>query len=400
MSKYLFYVTWILVATSCGNAGRKEKEGSLNDQKAKLEKLKVEKDKIEAQITALEKSISEKDTSFIAARPQLVAIEPVKSEVFKHYLDLQGLVSAENVSYVTPSGQPGQIKAIYVREGDRVRKGQLLMKLDNAVAQQNVNAIRQQLISVKAQLDLAKSVYERQKNLWEQNIGTEVQLLQAKTNMEALEGQVKAIQANVATAESQANQANVYSDVNGTVDEVTAKVGETFSGNPQAGGYIKIAGDGRLKVKVTIPESYAGKVSKGSAVKVSFLDTGKEFDGTLSFISKTIDPATRGFNAEINIPAGMDARANQVAKVQILDYSNKNSIAVPLNTMQTDEKGKYVMVAIEQGKDLIAEKKRVVPGLLYGNEIEIKQGLQEGDRVITEGFQGLFEGQKLTTSIN
>ena len=224
---------------SCGDTS-KHNSGDLDKMKARLESLKKQKTDLDLQIDSLEKSIAAIDTSFSNQKPKLVSVDTVILTDFKHYINFQGIVDAKNVSYVTPAGQPGQIKAIYVKEGDFVKKGQLVLKLDNSVALENVNAIRQQLSTVQTQLDLAKSVYQRQKNLWDNNIGTELQLLQAKTNMESLEGQMKTIEANVKAAALQASQGNVYSDISGTIDEVTARVGETFTGNPAAGAF---AGD-------------------------------------------------------------------------------------------------------------------------------------------------------------
>jgi RND family efflux transporter MFP subunit len=384
------------IISSCGDTSAKK--GSLADKKAQLEKLKADKEVLDEKITTLQKDIAKSDTgAALVAKPKLVALTPIKKGDFKHYLDLQGSVDSKNISYITPSGQPGQIKAIYVKQGDKIHKGQLILKLDDAVARENVVAIKQQLGSVRAQLDLAKSVYERQKNLWNQNIGTEVQLLQAETNVETLQNQLKAIQAQVNTAQEQANQANVYSNVNGTVDDITAHVGETFSGNPLAGGYIKIVNDNELKITVTVPENYAGKVSKGSNVIVEIPDIDKTFFSEIIFLSRTIGATTRGFTAEIRVPKGINLRPNQTALVKILDYSAPNSIAIPLNTLQTDENGKYVLVAEKKGDQLIAAKKNVKIGQLYGDSIEIKEGLKTGDVLVTGGYQDLFEGQPITT---
>lgn len=383
-------------ASSCGDSGKKY--GALADKKVELQKLKTEQETLNGKITKLENEIAKLDTSAgIQGKAKLVLLTPVTITDFKHYLDLQGEVDSKNVSYITPSGQPGQIKGIYVKQGDVIHKGQLVLKLDDAVAQQNVNAIRQQMGSVKAQLDLAKSIYERQKNLWEQHIGTEVQLLQSKTNVETLQNQLKAIQAQVNTAQEQASQSNVYSDVNGTVDEVTAHVGETFNGNPLQGGYIKIVNKSDLKITVTIPENYASKVSKGTQVMVQIPDVNKSFNSTITFLSQTIGSLTRGFTAEIKVPAGMALRPNQIALVNILDYTAPNAIAIPLNTLQSDENGKFVLVAAKEGDQLVARKRKVLIGELYTDKIEIKQGLQEGDQLITDGFQGLFDGQLITT---
>lgn len=391
----------VSVISSCGNTGKKEKDGVLGDKKVELQKLKDQQSKLSEKITTLEGEIEKIDTSSAKEqKAKLIAFTTIKKQDFKHYLELQGKVDAQNISYITPSGQPGQIKAIYVKQGDRVHKGQLILKLDNAVALQNVNAVRQQMNSVKAQLELAKSVYNRQKNLWDQSIGTEVQLLQAKTNVETLEGQLKAIEANVNVTKGQANQSNVYSDVTGTVDEVTAHVGETFNGNPLAGGYIKIVNKSDLKINVVVPENYAGKVSKGIPIIVEIPDLNKSFTSTISFISQSIGTTTRGFTAEVKVPSGYNLRPNQIAKVKIMDYSAPNSITVPLNTLQTDENGKFVLVAAKEGDKLFARKRKVTIGEMYADQIEIKQGIVEGDMVITEGFQGLFDGQSVTTNGN
>jgi len=389
-------VLFTAFASSCGDNGKKD--GALADKKVELQKLKTEQETLNGKITKLENEIAKLDTSAgIQGKAKLVSLTPVTKTDFKHYLDLQGEVDSKNVSYITPSGQPGQIKGIYVKQGEVIHKGQLVLKLDDAVAQQNVNAIRQQMGSLKAQLDLAKSIYERQKNLWDQHIGTEVQLLQSKTNVETLQNQLKAVQAQVNTAQEQASQSNVYSDVNGTVDEVTAHVGETFNGNPLQGGYIKIVNKSDLKITVTIPENYASKVSKGASVMVQIPDVNKSFNSTITFLSQTIGSLTRGFTAEIKVPAGMALRPNQIALVNILDYTAPNAIAIPLNTLQSDENGKFVLVAAKEGDQLVARKRKVLIGELYTDKIEIKQGLQEGDQLITDGFQGLFDGQLITT---
>jgi len=389
-------IIFMAVASSCGDTSKKE--DSLSDKKASLEKLKKDKSDLDDKIASLEKDIAKLDTS--AANKQeakLVAVTPVALQDFKHYLDLQGTVDSRSISYITPSNQGGQIKAILVKQGDHVHKGQLVLKLDNSVAIENVNAARQQTGSVKAQLDLAKSIYDRQKNLWDQHIGTEVQLLQDKTNVESLENQLKALQAQVSSAQALANQGNVYSDVNGSVDEITAHVGETFNGNPQQGGYIKIVNKSDLKITVTIPENYATKISKGTAVEVQVPDVNKSFNTTISFISQSIGTTTRGFAAEAKVPAGMILRPNQIALVKILDYSSPKTPVINVNTLQNDEEGKFVLVAAKEGDKLIARKRKVVIGQSYGDQVEIKQGLQAGDQLITEGYQAIYDGQLITT---
>ncbi|MDE3213702.1 MAG: efflux RND transporter periplasmic adaptor subunit [Bacteroidota bacterium] len=392
-------VLLVAMASSCGQNGNDTAKGNLAKMKQSLAKMQAEKVKLDGQITSLEKDIAKLDTSATALqKPKLVALTTVKSEPFTHYLELQGTVDNRNVSYITPTGQPGQIKAIYVNQGDRVHKGQLILKLDDAVAMQNVQAIRQQLGGIRAQLALAKSVYERQKNLWDQNIGTQVQLMQDKTNVELLESQLKAVEANAQTAQAQADQSKVYSDVNGVVDAVTAHVGETFTGNPAAGGYIRIVNESNLKIDVTIPENYAVKVKVGTPVIIEVPDTHQSFKSSISFISQTIGVDSRGFAAEARVPAGYRLMPNQVTIVKIQDYSVPSAVVINVNTLQTDEEGKYVLVAEKNGDRMIARKHEVVPGEFYGDQIEIKQGLQPGEQLITEGYQSIYDGQAVTTS--
>ncbi|MEO7961727.1 MAG: efflux RND transporter periplasmic adaptor subunit [Ginsengibacter sp.] len=398
ITRILLITIFLGTAVSCGNTSRKEKEGALNDKKVELQKLKTDQGKLDEKITALEKDIAKLDTgAALEEKPKLVKLTTLALQDFQHFLELQGKVDAQNISYISPRNQGGQIRAILVKQGDYVHKGQLVLRLDDAVARQNVNAIREQSGGVKAQLDLAKSVYARQKNLWDQHIGTEVQLLQAKTNVETLENQLKAIQANVNSAQAIANQSNVYSDVNGVVDEVTAHVGEMFTGNPLAGGYIKIVNKSDLKITVTVPENYASKISKGTHVEVSMPDINRNFKSNISFISQSIGTNSRGFTAEAKIPAGISVRPNQVALVKILDYSAPNAAVINVNTLQNDEDGKFVLVASQEGNKMVARKRRVVIGELYGDQIEVKQGLKDGDVIISEGYQSLFDGQAITT---
>ncbi|MCO6498559.1 MAG: efflux RND transporter periplasmic adaptor subunit [Chitinophagaceae bacterium] len=395
--KALLPVIAMGLLASCGSVGEK-KVGSLEAKKAELEKLKTERLILDEKIEKLQEEIALLDTGFSGQKPRLVVLSTIEKAEFKHFVTLQGKVDQQNVSYITPAGQPGQIKAIYVKQGDRVRKGQLILKLDDEVLRQNVNAIKQQMSTVKAQLELAKSVYDRQKNLWENNIGTEVQLLQAKTNVETLEGQLNTIEANARAVQAQANQSNVYSDVNGIVDDVTARVGETFTGNHLSGGYVRIVNNSDMKVVVTVPENYAGTIGKGSKVVVELPDEGKSFESVISFMSLSVGATTRGFTAEIKAPVGMDMRPNQTAVVKIMDYAAPDAIAVPLNTIQNDENGKYVLIAVSRNGGLVAEKKAVTIGRFSEDSVEILSGLEPGESLVTEGFQDLLNGQLLTTS--
>lgn len=395
MKQYIIVGAAALVLLSSCGSSQKEDNAALNDKKVALEKLKTDRDKLDNSIVTLEKEISKLDTSATAAqKTKLVAVQKISLGNFTHYIELQGQVDAENVSYITPRGAPGQIKAIYVKQGDRVKKGQLLLKLDDAVSKQNVIASRQGLESIKTQLAYAKDIAQRQQNLWDQGIGTEVQLITAKNNVATLENQLQAAQENVKAVQEQSNLSQVYSDVSGVADLVTVKLGETF-GSPGS-GVIKIVNNTNLKVVGNIPENYLGTVSKGSAVVVQMPDVNKTFNTTVSFVGASIDVINRGFVVEAKLPTDPALRPNQIALIKIKDYAAENSLAIPLNTLQNDEKGKFVMVASTENGKLVARKRVVNIGLLSGDQLEIKTGLKEGDTLITEGYASLYEGQLLT----
>ncbi len=324
-----------------------------------------------------------------------MALDTLSSAGFTHYIELQGKVDASNISYVAPRGGGGQVAAVYVKEGEYVKKGQLLLKLDDAIIRQNVAAARQSVAAIKNQLELAKNCYERTKNLWDQHIGTEVQLLQAKTNVEVLENQLKTQQANIKVAEEQLATTNVVSNVSGVADEVNIHVGEFFTGAPTAG--IKIVNTSNLKVITDVPENYLGKVSKGTPVIISVPDLNKTYNSTISLISQSISSTSRGFIAEAKIPNDKALKPNLTALVKIQDYSVPNAITIPVNIIQTDEQGKFVLVAAREGQRLIARKRQVQVGELYGDRLEVKSGLQQGDIIITQGFQSLYDGQLITT---
>ncbi len=184
-------------------------------KKEALEKLKTQQTETGSEIAKLEKEISKLDTSFkLPEKPKLVVLTPVNSNAFTHYIDLQGNIDAENKAYVAPRGQGGLVRAVYVKQGDKVRKGQLLLKLDDGV-------VRQQMDQVTVQLNLAKTMYERRKNLWDQKIGTEMEVLQAKSNVENLEKQIELLK-------EQQSMSNVYAEMSGVADRVNIKVGEIF----------------------------------------------------------------------------------------------------------------------------------------------------------------------------
>jgi membrane fusion protein (multidrug efflux system) len=388
MRKNLFGLLFIgVLLSSCGGAGKKDSAGELNDKKAQLEKLKGEQKKINDQIATLETEIAKIDPNASAGVAKLVATAPVQTSPFEHFIEIQGSVEATNISYVAPpNGQGGVVKALYVTQGQHVSKGQVLARLDDAI-------IRQQIEPLRVQLNAAEDTYKRTKNLYDQGIGTYQNVLNAKTQVETLQG-------NIATLQKQAALMTVTAPQSGIADMVNVRVGETFTGmvlgtaNPQ----IRIVNTGDLKIKANIPENYIGDVKAGSPIEVILPDeNNRVVNATVSVVNKVIDPTSRTFYIEAKVPSSSNLKPNQVAKVHIRDYGNPNAITIPVNTLQNDETGKYVMAAVKEGDKLVARKRTVTIGELYNDKLEIKSGLQVGDQLITEGFQNLYDGQLITT---
>ncbi|MFI5152656.1 MAG: efflux RND transporter periplasmic adaptor subunit [Chitinophagales bacterium] len=370
----------ILFLASCGATTHQDNSG-LAEKKAQLQKLKKDQDNLATQIQKLETEIAKEDSSF-GVRPKLVSLSTVSTQNFFHYIDFQGKIATENIYYIAPRGQGGQVRAVYVKMGDVVKKGQLILKLEDAVMLQNLKQL-------EADLAFAKDLYQRQQNLWDQKIGTEVQLITAKNNVDKLEKQI-------AVLKEQWSQTSVYSEVAGIVETVNIHAGEMFGGGMS--GTISIVNPDNLKAVVEVPENYLTSVRKGTAVLVEVPDINKQFESSISLVSQLISNNSRAFNAEAKLPSYRDLKPNQVALVKIQDYAATNAIVVPMTTLQTDETGKFVYVSVKENGKMVARKKNVTVGAVYGEKIEIRSGLQSGDQLITGGFQELYDGQAITTS--
>jgi len=385
-------------AITLASCGAKSDNNATSEKQAKLAELKKQQAGINAQIETLEKELAKTDPAAAKEeKAKLVTIAAIQPETFVHYIDLQGRVEAVNISYVAPKGAPGVVKAVYVKKGEVVRKGQLLLKLEDAIPRQSLAAAQQNQETLKTQLAYLKNLYQKQKNLWDQNIGTEVQLITAKNNVDNVESQMKASDEQIKIAKEQLNYTSIYSDVNGVAEDVNIRVGETFAGIAGTSPQIKIVNTSDLKVTTEVPENYLGKVAVGTKVKVNLPDINRTLDAKISVAGKLIDLTNRSFFAEARIPSDAAFHPNQVALVQIQDYTKPQSITAPVNTIQSDDKGKYVMVAVKENGKMIAHKRPVVIGEFYGDKMEIKSGLQTGDLIVTDGFQSLYEGQLITT---
>lgn len=382
-----FFIFYIMLAFAACTPNEEKiqakKSEELIAKQTELVTLKQQLADINSKIVVLQSEIEVLDPES-AIKPKLVSTEELTTEGFNQYLNLQGIVKSDNISYVAPrNGMGGYVKQLYIKEGQSVKKGQLVLKLDDKVLRESIEA-------TKNQLSFATNVYNKTKALWDQKIGTEVQLLSAKNNVESLEKQI-------AVQEEQLKTYLVYADQSGIAEIVNIKVGELFSGVSVAGPQIQIINNNSMNVSVDVPENYISKIKTGAKVVVEIPSAGQTFNTTISLISQSINPSTRGFKAECKIPSGINLKPNMAAIAKILNHSTSKAIVIPINNVQSDEKGKYVFVMgkNETGKT-IAQRKTVVMGALYGEKVEILSGLGTGDLLITKGYQNLYEGQLIS----
>jgi len=378
---FIFYIILAFAACTPSNDKNQEKiSAELIAKQTELANLKKQQAEISSKIAIVQSEIEVLDPES-AIKPKLVSTEELSTEGFNQYLNLQGIVKSDNISYVAPrNGIGGYVKQLYIKEGQGVKKGQLVLKLDDKVLRESIEA-------TKNQLSFATNVYNKTKSLWDQKIGTEVQLLSAKNNVDALEKQISVQQEQLKTY-------LVYADQSGIAEIVNIKVGELFSGVSVAGPQIQIINNNSMNVSVDVPENYISKIKIGAKVVVEIPSAGQSFNTTISLISQSINPSTRGFKAECKIPSGINLKPNMAAIAKILNHSTSKAIVISINIVQSDEKGKYVFVMgkNEMGKT-IAERKTVVLGALYGEKVEILSGIVAGDLLVTKGFQNLYEGQ-------
>lgn len=386
----------VLLLAACNGNAAKDKKAEIADLKAKLEKLKKEKNGLDVQIRQVEEQLAKADPTSLQTQ-KLVTVDTVTLGDFNHFIELQGKIDAEDVAYVSPSGMGGVIKAVYVKAGSSVSKGQTILKLDDALARQGVIAAQQQAGVLKARLEQAQTIYERHQNLWKQNIGAEVNVINAKAEVDALNSQLRAAEAQVRAAQEQLSQTNITAQISGVIDQINVKVGEFFSPQTAADprvGQIKIVNNSNIKMVTEVPENYSSKVKKGDIVEVVIPQSGKPaYKSTISVVGAAVNPTTRSFTAEAKLPSDPILKPNQLATMKILDYQAKDAITVSVNVVQSDEKGKYVYVAEKSGGKIIARKKSVIAGESYNGIIEIKSGLSNGDLIITEGYQTVYDGQ-------
>lgn len=361
------FFTFLIIFSSCG-----EKTLSIAELKAKQAELKTQLNDINEQIAVLQGDTVQ---NFI-----LVNVSKLKPQVFKSYITVQGRVDAEeNVSL--SSQMPGTIIKIHVKTGDAVSAGQVLAETD-------ARAIQQSISDLQTNTELVNQLYEKQKALWDQKIGTEVQFLQAKTQKESMEKKMAALQ-------EQLRMTKIISPIDGTVDAVDVKLGQlTAPGMPA----IRVVNFKNLKIKADIAESYAFRINKGDEVLIRFPDSEDTITAPVNYASRAINPLNRTFGIEVLLNNKTEFHPNQIAVLNINDYQSPQPvISIPVIYLQKDLKGNYFVLVAENN---MAVKRPVILGKEYNGLAEIKTGLSENDQLITEGAIGLNEGENIKIKEN
>ncbi len=370
----LFYLSILLMTSyACSTS----ESNDVASKKQELEKARKELAALNKKIRNLEKEISAVDPEFARQirKAVLVTVIPASTKPFEHKLEVRGVV--ESRTNVTINAQTtGEVKQVYVREGQSVKAGQLLVSLDTEILENT-------LAELESSLQLAKETFERQARLWQQKVGTEMQYLQAKSSKEALEHRI-------ATTRAQIELGRVRAPFAGTVDELPAKVGQVVTpGTP----LVRLVGREQMFVKADVSEKFIGRFKTGDRVQIYFPALDKRLPSVVSAVGQVINPENRTFTVEVTLPAtGFTVKPNQVVILELTDYVNTEAFAVPTRIIQRDEDGQFIYIVEEAEGKMVARKRYVIPGVTSGSITEITDGIREGDRIVDQGYRDLVEG--------
>lgn len=370
-----FSIMMIVTAVLLGCGGGSASE----DPEARLNELVQQRDEINRQITELRKQLHrDQGNSGEPDRALLVLTRPVHVSRFDHFLEVQGNVESDTNIQV-PYRTSGIIEQVLVEEGDKVKKGDLLVRLDSAVLERGLEEL-------ESALSLSTTVFERTKRLWDRNIGSEIDYLTAKNEKERLEKQIE-------TQKEQIRLTRIFSPIDGTVDDVISRVGEAAV---MGQGAVRIVKLSELTIRAALSETFVGAVKVGDPVSVSFPSLGRKLDLSISAVGRVVDKDNRTFNIEINVPdTETHILPNLTAVLTVNDYSVEQAIVIPTKTLQKTEGQSFVFLAVRDGSAWRAERRFVDKGLYFKNMTEIRRGLEPGEHLVTAGFQNLADGQLL-----
>lgn len=384
MNKIIPLILVILILSSCGKKGETTVESVIESQDLESIRLKksemvVQQNEIKEQIKRLDIAISELDE---VSKVPLITTFVVKEAVFDHYLEIQGNVTTKDLLVIYPEFS-GILTHVYIKEGQWVKKGQVLAKIDDG-------GLSQQLAQLNIQVELAKTTFERQQRLWDQQIGSEMQYLQAKTNYEA---QTQAI----GQLEQQVSKTIITAPFSGTIDDVMTEQGSVVL--PGQTPLMRIVNLDNMYIVSDVPEKYVSNITKNKRVEVEFPVLDKKIDSKVRQVSSYINPSNRTFQVEVAIPNKIKSvKPNLTAKLRINDYSSPKALLIPQSIISENANGEqyiYVIKNKTSNSEAIAEKIIIETGLTQGDIIEVITGLEPGMEIIEEGARSVNDGQKI-----
>lgn len=379
MKKIFLLLPIVLFMAACaGTAPEPKTPNDLEGKKALLKEKQMALQTLRNEITQLEKEIAVLDPSSAKTR-HLVTTLPVERKAFNHFVEIQGTVQSDELITVS-SETGGRLVEVRVIEGQNVQKGQLIARVD-------LDQIKKQIAEVETSLDLAKEVYDRQQRLWDQKIGSEIQLLQAKNNVDRLNKSLESLN-------FQLQKSDIYAPISGVVEKVNLKAGEMCSpGLP----VVYILNTTQVKVVADVPETYLRSVRKGELVTVRFPSLDEEKQARVSLIGSTINSANRTFQVEVELTNSNGfLKPNLLAVMLIGDFSEKNAISIPIELVQQEIGGKdFVFVKKDSQEGPIAQKVYVTTGMSYKGEILIVDGLTGNEVLINEGARFISDQDPL-----
>ena len=376
----LIIVTLLLV--SCGGEKKNSMENvlssnDLNKLREKRAEIVNEQQEAHDKLMLLDEAIAKLDTT---KKVPLITTFKVKEDLFEHYFEVQGNVTTKDLLVITPEYN-GILTHVYVKEGQKVSKGQVLAKIDDG-------GLGQQLAQVQIQADLAKTTYERQKRLWDQNIGSEIQFLQAKSNYEA---QTKAVN----QLENQIAKTVVKAPFSGTIDDVITEQGSVVAAGQSP--LMRLVNLNNMYIETEVPETYIRDVTKGKHVNVEFPVLGKTVQTQVRQASDFINPSNRTFKVEVDIPDNEKSiKPNLTARLQINDYTNERAILIPQSVISENAEGEqyvYIVDGKNEKNEGLAHKTIITTGKTQGDVIEVLSGIENGTEIIKEGARSVKDNQ-------
>jgi membrane fusion protein, multidrug efflux system len=372
-----FFIASVMIS-GCGS------EKGPDDLRKQLDAYHKQSKEIDQKIKDLEKQLAASENGKEQKNNLPVVLETLQTTLFEHYVEASGSVEPVKEAFISPE-IGGQISAIFVKEGDRVQKGQLLARLNTQVTQKAVDEI-------KTSLRLATDLFERQNRLWEQKIGSEMQFLEAKNNKENLENKL-------ATMNAQLEMSNLTSPISGEVEKVNQKNGEMAS---PGFSMIHIVSLDEVYVKANVSEAFLPFIKKGDDILLEF-PSYPDFKMKLPVdrVGSLINPQNRTFEVQVKLNnRDGKIKPNMMAVLRVNDYANPSALVIPSKLLKEDLKGKYVYIAENASPELVARKIYVSPGKSYLGKSEILSGLKAGDRVILDGFNRVSDGSYLNVKAN